>query len=679
VEDSGDTSAPKTSAAAATTDVLPVAHDRRSISVKNRFRRWFFEGIRESQNRKAHTDQDVWYKVMCLTGLDYFSSLGYAPSIAFLAAGVLSPMATAILVLLTLFGALPIYRKVAEESPHGQGSISMLERLLPRWKGKILVLALLGFAATDFVITMTLSAADAATHLIQNPVFTSMFSLDHLTAHQLYIWRFSVTAFMLAVLGGVFLKGFREAIGISVGIVSVYLVLNAFVVVAAANEIWHHPQLIGTWQDKVMHVQANFFKMKFSFPWAQLGLSCILFPKIALGMSGFETGVAVMPHVKGDKDDNPEHPAGRIKHTRWLLITAASIMSTFLLLTSLATTVLIPESEFSANGAANGRALAYLAHKLVGPHFGTFYDIATILILWFAGASAMAGLLNLVPRYLPRYGMAPNWARATRPLVCFFTVVAFTVTWLFKADVDAQGGAYATGVLVLMTSAALASTLVIWAKGVAQRFFYGAITAVFIYTTVVNSFERPDGIKIATAFIVIILITSLISRVMRSTELRIKRVVLDEIADQFVNEDSQASLVRIVAHRPGGINYRDKEREARLTHNLEGNFIFLEVSVPDASEFSYETLEVHGVRVGDFRILRCESAAVPNTIAALLMHIRDKTGTIPHLYVGWTEGNPIVYILKYLFFGEGETAPVTREILRETVHDPERRPRVHVG
>lgn len=642
----------------------PSIRERRSARATNRFRRWYFQGIRESNKHSEH--QAPWYKVMCLTGVDYFSTLGYSPGIAFLAANTLSPIATLILVVLTLGGALPVYMKVAEESPHGQGSISMLARLLQGWKGKVLILCLLGFAATDFIITITLSAADAAAHIAQNP-----YALPWM--HD----RISMTMLLLALLGGVFLIGFREAISISVVLVGAYLGLNAVVVYVSGTHLIQEPIRVSDWMTGLTQ--------HYDSPWRMLGLSVLLFPKLALGMSGFETGVAVSPLVQGKESDVAERPAGRIANTKKLLITAALIMSVFLLTTSFITTMLIPAQHFATGGIANGRALAYLAHLYLGDTFGTVYDISSIFILWFAGASAMTGLLNLVPRYLPKFGMAPEWTRASRPLVTFFTIVAFAVTAWFKADVDAQGGAYATGVLVLMTSAAFACTLTVWRISKKMRFFFLAIFLVFVYTTVVNCVERPEGIQIAGLFILTIFVASLISRALRATELRVQKVELDATAKTFIQDALKGGTgdVRILAHRPGGTDYAVKEADAREIHSLLGpdcNFIFLEVERTDASEFVENCLEVSGHIVeGGYKVLRCDSPAVPNAIAAILIHVRDKTKTLPHAYFGWTEGNPVLYIFKYLFFGEGETATVTREILREIEHKPEQRPAVHVA
>lgn len=440
--------------------------------------------------------QRSWWQVMCLTGVDYFSTLGYQPGIAIVAAGALSPIATMILILVTLFGALPIYRRVARASPHGEGSIAMLERLLGWWQGKLFVLMLLGFVATDFVITITLSAADAAAHVLENPFAPSMLAGQQVP----------VTLFLILLLAAVFLRGFSEAIGIAVGLVGVYLSLNAIVIGAGIIEIVRNPELVSAWRDALVHEHGN--------PLVMIGVALLLFPRLALGLSGFETGVAVMPLVRGDADDTERQPRGRIRNTGKLLLVAASIMSVYLITSSFVTTLLIPRSEFDPGGEARGRALAFVAHNQLGNGFGTIYDISTILILWFAGASAMAGLLNIVPRYLPRYGMAPDWTRASRPLVLVFTAVAVGVTILFKADVDAQGGAYATGVLVLISSAAVAVTLSVRRKG-SRRLVAGfvAITLVFIYTTITNVFERPDGVKIASFFIVAIILTSLVSRV----------------------------------------------------------------------------------------------------------------------------------------------------------------------
>jgi hypothetical protein len=630
---------------------------------------WMLEGSTETSKSTAELSHPThpWWQVMCLTGVDYFSTLGYQPGIAFLAAGYLSPIATLILVALTLLGALPIYRKVAEESPHGQGSISMIEALLPRWRGKLFVLVLLGFAATDFVITITLSAADATAHIIENPY------VPHQVDHPVL-----VTSGLLLILGAIFLKGFKEAIGLAVVLVGLYLGVNAIVLVRGLLEIAWHPEVVGAWKLNLMAGESR------GEPTMVVLLALIVFPKLALGLSGFETGVAVMPLVAGDIDDPI---GGRVRNTRKLLTTAALIMSAFLIGSSLVTTMLVPAEAFrpatasSPAGPANGRALAYLAHGYFGDAFGTVYDIATIAILWFAGASALAGLLNLVPRYLPRYGMAPEWARVNRPLVLIFTVITLVVTWLFNANVEAQGGAYATGVLVLMLSASIASTLAVWNTSWRKLGFL-LITLVFAYTTIVNIIERPDGVKIACVFIAIIVATSFLSRVVRSTELRITGVELDELAMSFLR-DAAKGPVRIVTNRPdrGTVaEYTRKVKEARDSHHIPANeeLIILEVQPGDASEFT-DRLEVSGYKVGPYRILRCESPAVPNAIAALLIYFRDELGTIPHVYFGWTEGNPIVYVLKFIVFGEGDTAPVTREVLRQAIDDPRQRPRVHVG
>jgi hypothetical protein len=414
-----------------------------------------------------------------------------------------------------------------------------------------------------------------------------------------------------------------------------------------------------------------------------VAVALVVFPKLALGLSGFETGVAVMPLVRGDPDDPPEHPRGRIHNTRKLLMTAALIMSGFLITSSFATTVLIPHQEFEEGGQASGRALAYLAHEYLGGGFGTVYDLSTIGILWFAGASAMAGLLNIVPRYLPRYGMAPEWTRAVRPLALAFTAVAFAITVIFRADVEAQAGAYATGVLVLMSSAAVAVTLSIRRSGRRSAMLaFGLITLVFAYTTVANVIERPDGVKIASFFIAAILTTSLVSRVTRATELRVTEVILDENAQQFVQEAAESEL-RIIANEPHArdiLEYLEKEHEERTRNQIPADapVLFLEVTVVDPSEFEAQ-LQVTGEQRHGYRILRMESSAVPNAIAAVLLDVRDRTGKRPHIYFDWTEGNPVAHLLRYLIFGSGEVAPVTREVLRAAEPDLRQRPFIHVA
>src|SRR5579884_3404675 len=309
----------------------------------DRFRRWLLTGHPEEmegpyEKEKSHHEHP-WWQVMCLTGVDYFSTLGYQPGIAALAAGALAPIATLILVLLTLLGALPMYRRWAEDRPHGEGSIAMLERLLSWWVGKLFVLCLLGFVATDFVITITLSAADATAHMLENPF------VPPLLAGQ----RVGVTLLLVALLGAIFLKGFKEAIGIAVALVLTYLALNAVVVVVALAHVVQHPLVVDNWQRALF--------AEYHDPARMVLVALLLFPKLALGLSGFETGVAVMPLVRGAPGDTEAAPTGRIRNTRKLLLTAALIMSVFLIASSFATITLIPAEAFAPDGKANGRAL----------------------------------------------------------------------------------------------------------------------------------------------------------------------------------------------------------------------------------------------------------------------------------------------------------------------------------
>src|SRR5215208_3935614 len=556
-------------------------------SLAQRFTGWLLEA-RIERRKGPHEQQDEgrqhpWWSVTCLTGVDYFSTLGYLPSIAIVGAGALSPVATLLIVLLTLFGMLPMYRRVAAESPHGQGSIAMLERLLSFWSGKVFVLCLLGFVATAWLVTITLSSADATAHVVENPLVPEFFHGQEV----------AITLVLLALLGAVFLKGFREAIGIAIFVVAAYLLLNLIVVGVGLYEIATEPQNLANWHGALFS--------NYGSPLAMLGFSLLVFPQLALGLSGFETGVSMMPLVRGSEGDDPERPVGRIRNTGKLLTVAALIMSFYLITTTFVTAVLIPPEEFQSGGSANGRALAYVAYEYLGGAFGTVYDLSTITILWFAGASAMAGLLNIVPRYLPRYGMAPEWARAIRPLVLIYIAVAIAITIIFEADVNAQAGAYATGVLAMMTSGAFAVALTAWRAGSKRAALaFGLVTAVFVYALVANEIQRPDGIMIASFFIGTIVVTSVISRLWRTTELRTERIELDEAAQEFVDEISQAEHIHLLAHRPhetgdDSEEYTSSEKKQREDNHIPADVpvLFLEIDVADPSQFE-DVLEVRG-------------------------------------------------------------------------------------
>jgi hypothetical protein len=646
-----------------------------------------------------HGHKSFWLWVMCLTGVDYFSTLGYQPSIAFEATGLLTPFATVILVVVTLFGALPVYMHVAGQSPHGQGSISMLERLVRGWGGKFLVLSLLGFAATGFVITKTLSAADAAQHLIKNPLWPV--GLRESNAQMV------VTMTMLVMLGAVMMRGYRDVIGLAVAIVGIYLLLNAIVVGSSLWYLMQHQESLHQWQANVASRNWQFesalledFRIG-ADAWGIFLICALLFPKLALGLSGFETGVAVMPLVAGAPDDTDARLHGRIRNTRKLLITAALIMSLFLLGSALVTSTLIAPEDLRSGGRAANRALAYLAHgetlasgdeatdinPIFGEWFGTLYDISTVVILWFAGASAMVGLLNLVPQYLPRYGMAPEWTRALRPLILIFTAINLFVTWQFEASVEAQGAAYATGVLVLMSSACLATLIDRWRRSrfrfwvIRLNWPYAAITAVFFYTTLANIYEQPAGLVIASWFILAIVLLSIVSRFYRSKELRFQGFDFVDEQSRFLWDSMRMlEFPVLVPHRPGSRSLQEKEVLIRKEHRLgpEVPVVFIEANLGDTSDFYQTPLMEVLHEQGSFIIRVKKCASIAHSIAALALEL-SKVGTPPEIHFGWSDENPMTANIGFLLFGEGNVPWMVRELILDAEPSPERQPRVIIG
>ncbi len=667
-----------------------------------------------------------WVWVLCLLGVDYFSTLAYQPAISFQVAGRLAPLATVVVVLVTLCCALPVYSYVAGKSAHGAGSIALLEQVVRGWRGKTLILGLLGFAATDFIMIKSLSLADAAEHVLHNTYVERDRPLANMALRakemgQAYVGD-RVTGFfneqlvvtmLLTVVGFAFWwvlrKGFsRNVMAVAVPIVAAFMLLNGLVVAAGLARLVEQPERFTGWLEQVW--QGDWRTPDFEgAPHSGLliGLLCLLFlPQLSLGLSGFEMSLIVMPQVKGDPDDDKLQPRGRIRNTRKVLVVAALVMAVYLPTSVLVTSTLIPPEAFNPKGPADNRALAYLAHggalapvpgaaaeaaraealgPPFGPVFGTVYDVVTVMLLSLAGTSVMTALAVLLPQFLLRFGMELKWAHKWGLLLGLFALVNLAVTMYFRASVSDQRGAYATGVMVLMTSAAAVTFLSLREErrrqGRRRPLRYGMVTVVFMATTAVVVAMSPSGLLISFGFIVTILTFSVFARALRSDELR-------TVGFDFVDEESKflwdslcmADFPILVPHRPGRHERDGKEEAIRRDHQLDPDveIVFLEVEVDDPSNF-YQRLLVQVFEEGNrfvIKVTRCVSVA--HAIASVALEM-SKSSKPPGVHFGWSEMDLLAASWSYLAFGEGNVPWKVRELIVEAEPNAERRPRVIIG
>jgi hypothetical protein len=680
---------------------------------------------------RRRAEEYYWVWVLCLLGLDYFSTLAYQPSITYELTGRLGPIATLIVVLVTLLGALPIYWYLAGRSPRGDGSLGLLERLVHGWRGKTLVLIVLGFAATDFTMLKAISLADASVHLLDNPLFRGQEVRDAVAwineqypspidGTPILTSQLAVTL-VLGVVGFLFWfilrKGFnRNVLYVSVPLIGAYLALNGLLLGAGIGRLVDRPELVATW---IAQVQAGDWIISAPF-WAHddwrsiVALSFLFLPSVALGLSGFELSMIIMPQVKGKAGEPANQPATRIRHTRKVLATAALIMSVYLLAAVVVATLFIPPEEFKPapatapdqGGHAVNRALSYLAHggRIVDGHdplapfcgiaFGTAYDVVTILVLCLAGTSVMTALAVLLPQFLLRFGMEFRWADRWGLLLGAFAFINLLVTLIFQAHVEDQRGAYATGVLALITSAGVASALDKRREmrdkhhGLVGRFFarinlgyYTAFAALFVLTAISVMLQTPSGLGITLCFIAAIVAMSVISRAWRADELRTIGFEFKDDESKFLWDSMRAAdFPVLVPHRPGHQSRAEKEAEIRAHHQLapEVDIVFLEVEMGDPSDF-YQRLLVAVFREDTRVIIKLHNCvAVPHAIAAVALEM-SRDSIPPGLHFGWTQLDMLSASWSYLAFGEGNVPWKVRELIHRAEKDPAKRPRVIIG
>jgi hypothetical protein len=374
-----------------------------------------------------------------------------------------------------------------------------------------------------------------------------------------------------------------------------------------------------------------------------------------------------------------------------------------LLASTLITTVLIPPEALTTDGQAKYRALAYLAHggtladgtpaaqinPLFGLAFGTIYDLSTVAILTLAGLSFAMTLSSWIPPYLYRLGMEFNWTMQLGVLVYLFTAVKFGVTLYYGADVDAHRAAYLTSVLAVFAFSAMTAAIDVWHKrrrlGWRKVFrsppLFIAALIVFAGSGVLIATDRPVAAVIAGAFIVVVLVVSIISRAWRSTEFRFGGFTFADKASEFEWERlKRADFPVLVPVRPGQDRLIDKEIDVRTRHRIPGTvpIVFIEAELADPSDFSQQP-KIRMAREDGrvvIHITRC--ASIPHAIAAAALDLSSE-GEVLEVHFGWSEENPVTANLHFVLFGHGNVPWMVHTLIRRALCNENRKPRVIVG
>ena len=685
-------------------------------------------------SRSGPGESHPWPLILCLVGVDYFSTLAYLPSIAVEAAGPLAPIAAGTVVLATFLLALPVYWYVVGRSTDGRGATGILEDSIPGWRGKFVVLTLLGFAAADFVITRSLSLADAAIHIIQNPHGNRLLARlpDNLIGDGHILWPplahllrrvldpqvaitlgLSVISFALWQL---FKHGVnRRMLLFAAVIVGCYLTLTAIVIGSALVHITKTPDLWNNWLDTIFRSRESVFATSSTtghgWIWAWLSVALWSFPQMALGLSGFEMIMTVVPRVSSGSGNRTEIPQARTRSTRKLMVVAAAIMALYLVSAVVVATLLVPHAEFAPGGAAEHRALSYLAHgsalseesaapisSIFGEQFGDLFDFSSVIILCLAGVSVTLGLQNLLPHYLHRLGMEMSWAGKVGTILHVLNGIILLVTVVFRASPSAQQWAYATSVMVLLAGASLAAakdlghhasakrhgwrSKLIGAKRSLQIFAASLAGGFFLAMTGLTVLINHSGLVIATAFVVAILVSSFLSRWIRSTELRFEGFGFVDTETQVRWDELCCSGEKVLApHRPGLTTLAEKAQALQRDYRIRSAtpVIFIEAILGDPSNF-YQKPLMKIEREGEWEVIRvCKCVSISHVLAAICLELCRDGGQPPEIIFGWSHESPLAANLNFLLLGEGNIPWMVKELVRKAVKDPSRRPRIVIG